>query len=359
MINIFFNLLSSLAAALPASPQGTSNPAAQSRWLDGYCLVVDTSHYTTSIDWPALKAASIAMLWAKCSEGLTSIDDRFAATVQEAYDADIPLGAYHFFDPSYLCGGGLGEEHYPPFNLDPNDVTSPNQDAQLLNMKKALRFKKFYAISLDLERWWLDYADYYKNGSAAGKVTSVWIQSTFTRFADAVRKTWPDKELYIYSRQSFITEYVPQLMDIAWFKNNLYPIWTAQYFQPKGTVKTTWEEIRARYLPPDTVNPLTWDTGHWDFWQFTGDCFLLDGFKDGPNLSAVDISLYNGTRAHLWDRLGFTPRSVPAVTPTPSPVVTPMPLPAPPTGGNTTPAPVDATLAAVAAQVAEIRVHFR
>ena len=306
MSNILSQLVSSLSVSATASQK--------SRWLDGYCLVVDTSHYTTSIDWQALKDAGISFLWAKCSEGTTILDDRFAATVQEGYDADIPVGAYHFFDPSYLCSGAFGEEHWSPFNLDPNDITSPNQDAQLLNLKKALRFKKIYAIAIDLERWWVDYGEYYANPATARVVTPTWITATFERFIDAVRKTWPDKEVFIYSRKSFMEEYAKPILDTGWIKNNLYPIWTAQYIQPGGTVKTTWDEIKAQYLPADSVNPQVWGADKWDFWQWSGDCFMLDGFKDGKAYSAVDISFYNGTATHLWQRIGFNPKADPSAS---------------------------------------------
>ena len=321
-----------------------SDPAAQSRWLDGYCLAIDISRYQTSIDWQSLKDNNISMVWAKCSEGCTSIDDSFAGNVQAAYDADIPLGAYHFYDPSYLCSGAFGEEHWPPVNTDPNDFT-PGQDPQLLNLKKSLHFKKNYAISLDLERWWLDYADYYKNGSAAGKVTSAWIYAAFGRFADAVRKTWPNLDVYIYSRLSYLQEFVPQFLDTGWFTRGNWPIWTAEYYQPRSLVKTTWPELRAKYLPPNTANPKLWGNDKWDFWQFTGDTFTFDGIKDGTALSAVDISLYNGSQAALWQRLGFVPRAV-----TPAPAVHSTAIPT---------ADITARLVKLSGQIAEIRSFFR
>jgi hypothetical protein len=277
----------------------------------GNALGIDTSRYTTKLDWVAMKAAQVSFVWAKCSEGVDWIDPRFQATVDEGAAADIPVLAFHFFDTSYLCAGAFGEEHWPPFNVDKADLTDPNQDKQLLNMKKALRFKTFYGIGLDLERWWLDYNDYYINGSNAKKVTSVWISTVFERFADAVRKTWSDKQVYIYSRASFIKEFCPQMYQTGWFKNNNYPLWTAEYYQPKTVTQTNFAEIRQKYLPNGKV-PADWGDGSmtnnpW-VWQFTGDKLTIPGFMDGANLSALDVNICKQTQKEFWNFIGFTPK---------------------------------------------------
>jgi hypothetical protein len=297
----------------------------------GNALGIDTSRYTTTINWQTLKDNQISFVWAKCSEGTDWIDPRFQPTVDEGAAADIPVLAFHFFDPAYLSQSAFGEEHWPPFNVDKADLTDPLQDKQLLNLKKALRFKKFYGIGLDLERWWLDYNDYYINKSNAKKVTSVWISTLFERFADAVRKTWPDKQVYIYSRKTFIQEYCPQMYQIGWFKNNNYPLWTAEYYQPKTVTKTTFAEIRQKYLPNGKV-PADWGDGSmtnnpW-VWQFSGDIFTIDGFLDGVSLSSLDINICRQTQKDFWNFIGFVPKTdVPPVvvdpgTPEIPPVVT-------------------------------------
>jgi hypothetical protein len=129
-----------------------------------------------------------------------------------------------------------------------------------------------------------------------------------------VRKTWPNLEVYIYSRESFWADYCPALVNNAWFKNNAYPIWTAQYIQPAKSYQTTFADVAANHLP--TVKPLDWGDGSgWDFWQFTGDVCLIPGITEGANLSAVDISIYKDSKLALWDRIGFVPKTPVPVTP--------------------------------------------
>lgn len=273
-----------------------------SKW-DNNALIIDTSHWTSAIDWKTIKAAGVAAVWAKCSEGTGYIDDKFAPTVQAGYDNNIPVLAYHFFDPAYLKDSAWGEEHWTPFNTNPNDFTSV-QDLQLLNLKRALKNKKVYGIAIDLERWWIDYTDYRANGGNAKRIPSSWINALVIRFADAVRKTWPTLEVYIYSRASFIKDYVPEINKTGVLGAQNYPIWTAEYYQPaKSVTLPSWDELK-NYYPADHRSPVLWGgVSKWTIWQWSGDVFMLPGMKE-----PVDLNFYNGTKEEFYQAIGFTPK---------------------------------------------------
>ncbi|MBU6455879.1 MAG: glycoside hydrolase family 25 protein, partial [Cyanobacteria bacterium REEB67] len=60
---------------------------------------VDISHFQGSVDFEKLKAAGIAFVFIKATEGGTLVDEKFAVYWKAAKAAGIPRGAYHFFRP--------------------------------------------------------------------------------------------------------------------------------------------------------------------------------------------------------------------------------------------------------------------
>ncbi|MEZ0579770.1 GH25 family lysozyme [Nocardioides sp. MH1] len=57
---------------------------------------VDVSHHQGPIDWEALAGDDVDFAYIKATEGSSHVDDRFAANWQDARDAGLVVGAYHF-----------------------------------------------------------------------------------------------------------------------------------------------------------------------------------------------------------------------------------------------------------------------
>ncbi len=66
--------------------------ASESR-VDG----IDVSHHNHGVDWHAVKAAGFSFAYIKATEGVDSLDPRFAEHWQNTADAELPRGAYHFY----------------------------------------------------------------------------------------------------------------------------------------------------------------------------------------------------------------------------------------------------------------------
>lgn len=58
---------------------------------------VDVSHYQGEIDWPELARQDISFAYVKATEGSGATDDRFLYNWQNARNAGLWVGAYHFF----------------------------------------------------------------------------------------------------------------------------------------------------------------------------------------------------------------------------------------------------------------------
>ena len=59
--------------------------------------LVDISTYQGDVDFEALKNSGVVGVFAKATEGLHEVDDRFAQYHDAAKAAGMPFGAYHFF----------------------------------------------------------------------------------------------------------------------------------------------------------------------------------------------------------------------------------------------------------------------
>lgn len=62
-----------------------------------YILGADLSHYNTSVDFKAIKAAGFAFVILKATESTNYTDPTFAPRWRAALDAGLIVGAYHFF----------------------------------------------------------------------------------------------------------------------------------------------------------------------------------------------------------------------------------------------------------------------
>ena len=58
---------------------------------------IDVSHHNNAIDWQAVKAAGFSFAYIKATEGVDSLDSRFAEHWQNTANVGLPRGAYHFY----------------------------------------------------------------------------------------------------------------------------------------------------------------------------------------------------------------------------------------------------------------------
>lgn len=320
---------------------------------DNRAIVLDISHYQNKVDWAKCDADYVII---KAGES-TGPDVKCAEHVQGAYDAGIPTGLYWFFDPALYALAGFGL----------NDISrwwSPEQDKQLQALINQCRTKVFHSLAIDIERWWLSYAEYYDyvNGKRpldqVGKITNAWISTSAKVFCgrvlDWLKRAYPDgeggttKRLMIYSANWFIDAHAPDMR--AWIDQ--YEQWPAEYKQPAVSVTiANLAEYKSKYLStygPD-VKPKWLGNKPWTLWQISGDKFKLPwvlGATGQP--SAVDINISALPREQFLAWLGVS-----SATP-PPPDEEPDPEPGP-TGDL---AAVVAKLDALAADVAAIRSHF-
>jgi lysozyme len=60
--------------------------------------IIDVSHHNGAIDWPAVAAAGIALVFIKATQGTGFIDPRFESNRAEAAKAGLMVVPYHFLD---------------------------------------------------------------------------------------------------------------------------------------------------------------------------------------------------------------------------------------------------------------------
>ena len=61
---------------------------------------LDVSHYQGFINWNKVDSSDIDFAYLKASEGINYKDPRFAENVENLKSVDMPVGAYHFFEPA-------------------------------------------------------------------------------------------------------------------------------------------------------------------------------------------------------------------------------------------------------------------
>lgn len=278
------------------------------RWTP-YAKGMDISRYQTIAkdDWPKIKDAGIDFVIAKSGQGDWWKDTGFSEHVQNAYDVDIPMLAYFWFEGKYYNSFGLDEENWP----------SPEDDRQVNKLFTSIANRKIYGLFIDEED--------------KDQVTPAWSIAACGQFSHRVRdrlsKTYYGAEfpLGIYTGNWY---WENNKAPFTWMANeNLIQMgWVAIYPYSKTYVKTTWKDMWELHMPRDDYPVPTLNWKDWKFWQFSGDKFILPGIENGAGgPSALDLNLYNGTPEQLHAFLKFIPKTehgdppVPPVPPVPEP----------------------------------------
>lgn len=278
------------------------------KWAN-YSLGVDISHHNGVVNIKTMSANGVAFVIAKCGDGrqivegnpydvANYVDPRFSDNVQQAYDAGIPCGAYFYYRPDV-----------------PQGKTAVD-DFQYRVLKYALKNKvagkSFHFLAIDIE----EKTNTNTNTRDMLQTFAGWI------WQDAQFANIP---LLFYTSISYLNEY-PAVRDWLSPQANPKEMWMAQWVDPAyPKIRTTWQELRQKYLPLDTAKPLTPGFANWRFWQWSSCYMGMEGAGSGE----IDLNFYNGTTEQLYSWLKFTPRVQPQPQPQPQPEPQPQPTPDP------------------------------
>ncbi|GIV86617.1 MAG: hypothetical protein KatS3mg054_0646 [Chloroflexus sp.] len=277
-------------------------------------LGLDLSHYDENVNFQQL-AEVIDFVTLKCGGSETSSlysDPRFAERVQQAYDKNIPAGAYWFVGPGYWL---TRQQTMPGI-----ENMSDDQHPILQYIMSLLRNKLIYWLAFDVEDASLR--------TAAGKVTDTWLAFYIRDLVERIQRQQrlgnlrPFK-LGVYSRKSFVQNY-PALEAYFGTQPDLF-IWCANWANAGGGTLT------RQTQPLSTHKPIVFGWNgqrdkEWHFWQFAGDSGARYTHPAvttvNGGLRPMDVNVFNGDIQALRTWAGIqqpVPQPVPQPEPTPQP----------------------------------------
>jgi GH25 family lysozyme M1 (1,4-beta-N-acetylmuramidase) len=228
-------------------------------------FLIDVSHWDPNVDWGILKTHNVVAAIVKATDGPGSVDTMYQAHCEGAKAKGMVLGAYHFFRP-WIDQSSI--ETQAQFFLD--NITS-----------QPIKF-----IGLDLET--------YTSNPANKVAPSLYSQRAKT--AAKYMASHSPLPFVIYTRNSFIVDYAPQIFD--WLGD--YNLWLAHWryndndsHSPKQTI--TWEELISSHLPPYSGPTVPHSNSDWTLWQWTGEKFTLPGLT-----TLIDLNFFNGTKTDFY-----------------------------------------------------------
>lgn len=228
-------------------------------------FLIDVSHWDPSVDWGILKSKNVLAAIVKATDGPSGFDDMFQTHCEGAKAQGLTLGAYHFFRPWI-------------------DQASIESQAQFFLDKIASQPVKF--IGLDLET--------YTSNPASKVAGSVYSQRAKT--AASYLASHSSLPFVIYTRNTFISDYAPQIFD--WLGN--FNLWLAHWRYTDADSHSshqnlTWDQLISSHLPPypgPTVPPSNSD---WKLWQWAGEKFIMPGIT-----TPIDLNFFNGTKTDFY-----------------------------------------------------------
>lgn len=245
----------------------TAGPATAATMIHG----IDVSNWQGHVDWGAVRRSGRLFAFAKATEGMTFVDDTFAANRQGMAQAGLTLrGFYHFARP---------------------DRNSAAAEADHF-LRTVGPLGRGEVAVLDLE-------------VAPSAGVGDWAAEWLGRVAQATGRT-----PVLYSYQSY-------LYSIPTARLTQYPLWIADWGRNDGTISES---------PPATDR---W--ARWTWWQYTSNATVpgVSGRVDDSVFagSAAELAAYGGAAA-APDPLGDLVRGLLGdLLPPPSPAAAPAPAP--------------------------------
>ena len=226
-----------------------------------YVQGVDVSHYQGSINWAAAKGAGIQFAFAKATEGVDFVDDRFIANMNGARAAGVLIGPYHF------ARLNSGETNASDAVNEANDFVDAIEPFYQQYPSAMLR------PVLDLE----NLPDDPVSPSVKAYV-SKWTRDFNQRVKDRLGFI-----PIVYTGGNFAQNYVETNI-------NQFPLWFA---------KPTSTNVFANASLPTASNIGVWSD--WTFWQWSwvGQVSGISG--------DVDRDVYKGTLQQLKQQFGAVP----------------------------------------------------
>jgi hypothetical protein len=260
-------------------------------------FLIDGSKYQPDMNY-SLVAGELTGVILKSTQN-NFVDPSFIKHVN-GFRGKTIIGAYHWVDPIYRIEPQLD-----------------NFKRTIAPVKDDIRF-----LWLDIEQWWNDWAKWLQMilgkipGSEVPKIPPGAL-SQYNQYAVDLFKREIDIPIAVYTRTSFVREYMPAARD--WLK--YHDLALAQYpYHPKDRINATWEEIRTKYSPREDWQPAKYiDWPDPKFVQYSGDKFLLPGVYRNltGGLSPVDLDYFQGSREDFLAWLGNGPGPEPPGVPLP------------------------------------------
>lgn len=266
-------------APLPIQQKAVIWRGKKAKGKNVYPLVIDISKWDGRVNWDILHLAGVEGVWIKATQGNYKVDPRLAENVADAHKVGKWVGLFHWNDP----------------------LVDPVMQAEYF-LKTANKYE-YNALAVDVEQQWADWQE-WQDGKITQLINPNRISYTSAKII-SVLETRTAAPVVIYTRGSFIWEYARPMINWIGEKQT----WYAQYPYKKGIVECTWDELKEKWIP--LAKQPSWPKGYpekcksWNFWQFTGDKFILPGVK-----AKLDVNFWNGTVQELWAlKRGDTPRS--------------------------------------------------
>lgn len=296
------NLLGFAQKPGPASPSALAQAGSVSgRDPTGLALGTDVSHWNGTLDIPTMAAGGISIVFPKLGDGKQMIaggaydlgnyvDDTLHANIQGCYDAKVACVPYFYFQPTLV------------------QASEPANDWQYKVLKKALNNLRagvsFHAIAIDIE----------EGGESAPNLARK-IQNFYNWIRlDPQFNTVPT---LFYSSNGYLMSY-PDLMTWLSYQGANRDLWLAQWVY-SNSIKTTWDEIKSRYIPAINMKVVTPGFASWRFVQWSAAFYGMAGAGSGR----IDLNFYNASVDSMRSWLGMPPATEPQPDPDPGTGETP------------------------------------
>jgi len=227
-------------------------------------LGVDVSHWQRAVDWKLLRKAGVSFAVIKAGQGTRVRDPLLRAHFSGARDAGMVTGVYHWIDPT---------------------LPAARQIDHFMEICSGLEFN---FTALDVEQYWQSWQEWVEQHIV--RCIAPELISTCAREAAQSLRAASNKPVVVYTSTSFVQTYAEPMQD--WLAD--WPLWLAYYPYPRGRVNISWENLRREHLPKIKGPKLPGGADGWQFWQFSGDRFVLPGAE-----TPLDMNFFNGSEEQL------------------------------------------------------------
>ncbi|OXL82739.1 hypothetical protein BCV73_06290 [Paenibacillus sp. SSG-1] len=229
---------------------------------------IDVSHWQGIIDWKKVRGAGYSFAFLKATEGSRIVDDRFRANAQDAKNAGLLVGAYHFTRAASTDDVKNEVDHF----------------LQVIESAGGLSAFKLPFV-LDIET---------KEGQTKARISQI-VNTWGTQFKQRTGRT-----VMIYTFPSFIDSYLDSSL-------GSYPLWYAYYASGTPANKAGWKAWEfIQYTNKGKVPGISGDV---DLNEYKGsEAELMAAYSNpAPNTSETAPQWKESGRQWLIDQVGISP----------------------------------------------------